>query len=195
MIDAESLGGARTHMELTGTAHLAAPDEAEAISLTRRMLGYFPSNNVENPPYIATSDDLLRMDEELNRLIPIDPLIPYNMHEVIERVVDSTTFIELQSAWARNAIVGLARIGGHSVGIVAQEPSVMAGVIDIDAADKMARFVRMCDCFNIPIVTFVDSPGFLPGVVPGTQRHYPPRRQGSVCLFGSHRSENHRHHP
>ena len=105
------------------------------------------------------------------------------MHEVIERVVDSTTFMELQSAWARNAIVGLARIGGHSVGIVAQEPSVMAGVIDIDAADKMARFVRMCDCFNIPHRHLCRFSRFLARGRTGTQRHHPPRRQGPVRLF------------
>jgi methylmalonyl-CoA decarboxylase subunit alpha len=180
LIDAESLGGTRTHMERTGTAHLAASSEEEALTLTRRLLGYFPSNNVENPPYNPPSDDPLRMDEELNRIVPLDPLIAYNMHEVIERVADHGTFIELQPGWACNAIVGLARMGGHSVGMVAQEPSVMAGVIDIDAADKIARFVRMCDCFNIPLVTFVDSPGFLPGV---DQEHSGIIRHGAKVLY------------
>jgi propionyl-CoA carboxylase beta chain len=180
VIDAESLGGAKVHMELTGSAHLALPNEASALATTRRLLGYFPSNNVENPPYQPPKDDPLRMDEELNRIIPLDPLEPYNMHEVIERVVDEGSFIELQPAWARNAIIGLAHIAGHSVGIVAQEPSVMAGVIDIDAADKMARFVRMCDCYNIPLVTFVDSPGFLPGV---DQEHHGIIRHGAKVLF------------
>jgi len=180
VIDAESLGGANVHMELTGSAHLALPNEVSALAITRRLLGYFPSNNVENPPYQPPTDDPLRMDEELNRIMPLDPLEPYNMHEVIERVVDTGSFIELQPAWARNAIIGLAHVAGHSVGIVAQEPSVMAGVIDIDAADKMARFVRMCDCYNIPLVTFVDSPGFLPGV---DQEHHGIIRHGAKVLY------------
>ncbi len=163
IVDAESLGGADVHTTVTGTGHLATENEQEAIAVTRRLLGYFPSNNVENPPSRPTDDDPLRMDEELNHIVPLDAYEPYSMHQVIEHVVDAGTFLELQPGWALNAIVGLAYIGGHSVGIVAQEPSHMAGVIDIDASDKMARFVRMCDCFNIPLVTFVDSPGFLPG--------------------------------
>jgi propionyl-CoA carboxylase beta chain len=163
VVDAETLGGAAVHMSVTGTSHLMTKNEQEALELTRRIVGYFPSNNVENPPYIPPEDDPLRMDIELNSLIPMDAYEAYSMHEVIEHVVDHGTFLEIQPTWAMNAIVGFARIGGHSVGIVAQEPSVMAGVIDIDASDKMARFVRMCDCFNIPLVTFVDSPGFLPG--------------------------------
>ena len=164
VVDGETLGGAEVHMSVTGTAHLSTPTETEALSLTRKVLGYFPSNNVENPPYQAPEDDPLRMDEMLNKLIPQDSREAYSMHEVIEHVIDKGSFLEIQPTWACNAIVGLARIGGHSVGIVAQEPSVMAGVIDINASDKMARFVRMCDCYNIPLVTFVDSPGFLPGV-------------------------------
>jgi acetyl-CoA carboxylase carboxyltransferase component len=180
IIDAESLGGASIHTETTGTAHLAADTEEEALRITRDILGYFPSNNIENPPYQTPEDDPLRMDEELNSIIPIDPTLPYQMHEVIERVIDRNTLIELHPTWARNAIVGMARIGGHSVGIVAQEPSEVAGVIDINASDKMARFVRMCDCFNIPIVTFVDSPGYLPGVL---QEHSGIIRHGAKVLY------------
>jgi propionyl-CoA carboxylase beta chain len=120
------------------------------------------------------------MDEALNSIVPIDPTEPYIMHQVIERIIDNGTFLEVQSEWARNAIVGLARIGGHSVGIVGQEPAIMAGVIDIDAADKMTRFVRMCDCFNIPLVTFVDSPGFLPGIA---QEHGGIIRHGAKLLY------------
>jgi len=163
VVNAETLGGASVHMSLTGTAHLSSKNEPDALMLTRTLLGYFPSNNVENPPYTPSTDDPMRMDVELNQLVPLDSYEAYSMHEVIQHVVDLDSFQEIQPAWAMNAIVGLARIGGQSIGIVAQEPSVMAGVIDIDASDKMARFVRMCDCFNIPIVTFVDSPGFLPG--------------------------------
>jgi propionyl-CoA carboxylase beta chain len=180
VIDAESLGGAEVHMSVTGTAHLSAQTEEEALAATRRLLGYFPSNNVENPPYLPPTDDPLRMDELLNRIIPLSADQPFSMHEVIERVVDEAAFLEIQPLFAQNAITGLARIGGHSVGIVAQEPSVMAGVIDIDASDKMARFVRMCDCFNIPLVTFVDSPGFLPG---SHQEHGGVIRHGAKLLY------------
>ena len=174
IIDAESLGGSEVHMTMSGIAHLTASSEKDTLELARRVLSYLPSNNVENPPYQPSVDDPIRMDEELNHLIPSDPTSPYNMHSVIEKVVDLGSWVELQPLWARNAVIGLARIGGHSVGVVAQEPSIMAGVIDIDASDKMARFVRMCDCFNIPIVTFVDSPGYLPGIdqeYRGTIRH------------------------
>jgi len=180
VIDAESLGGADIHMDITGTTHLAVDTEGDALTLTRRLIGYFPSNNVENPPFQPPTDDPLRMDMELNSIVPIDPTEPYSMHEVIGRVVDQGSFIEIQSAFARNAIIGFARIGGHSVGIISQEPMVMAGVIDIDASDKMARFVRMCDCFNIPLVTFVDSPGFLPGV---GQEHSGIIRHGAKMLY------------
>ena len=120
------------------------------------------------------------MDDWLNSVVPIDPTEPYIMHQVIERIIDKGTFLEIQPDWARNAIVGLARIGGHSVGIVGQEPAIMAGVIDIDAADKMTRFVRMCDCFNIPLVTFVDSPGFLPGIA---QEHGGIIRHGAKLFY------------
>jgi acetyl-CoA carboxylase carboxyltransferase component len=180
IIDAESLGGAEVHMSISGTTHLSAETERDTLGLTRRVLGYFPSNNVENPPFIPPSDDPLRMDDSLNSIVPHDPTLPYNMHAVIEKVVDYGSFLELHPSWARNAIIGFARIGGHCVGIVGQEPSIMAGVIDIDASDKMARFVRMCDCFNIPIITFVDSPGFLPGI---DQEHRGTIRHGAKLLY------------
>lgn len=180
VIDAESLGGSEIHMSVSGVAHLAVPTEQEALAVVRRFLSYLPSNNIENPPYVTPTDDPARMDEHLNHIVPLDPSEPYVMHQVIEAVVDKGTFLELQPNWARNAIIGLARIGGHSVGIVAQEPAVMAGVIDIDASDKMTRFVMMCDCFNIPLVTFVDSPGFLPGVA---QEHGGIIRHGAKLLY------------
>jgi acetyl-CoA carboxylase carboxyltransferase component len=180
VIDPESLGGAMIHTSVSGTAHLSAKSEHEALALARRVLSHLPSNNVENPPFVQPSDDPLRMDEHLNSIVPLDPQMPYVMHQVIESVVDKDTFIEFQPLWARNAIIGLARIGGHSVGVVGQEPSVMAGVIDIDAADKMTRFVRMCDCFNVPLVTIVDSPGFLPGIA---QEHGGIIRHGAKLLF------------
>ncbi len=179
-VDTEELGGAEVHTAISGNAHLAADSEQEALALCRHVLSYLPSNNVENPPYQVPTDDPLRMDEALNRIVPMDATTPYSMHEVIARVVDRSTFFELQPNFGSNAIIGLARIGGHSVGIVAQEPSVMAGVIDIDAADKITRFVRMCDCFNIPLVTFVDSPGFLPGI---EQEHRGIIRHGAKVLY------------
>jgi len=180
VIDPENLGGADVHMAVSGTAHLAADSESSALSLCRRVLGYLPSNNVENPPFTPSADDPLRMDDSLNTIVPLDPATPYSMHEVVARIVDRDSFLEVQSSWARNAIVGLARIGGHSVGIVAQEPRVMAGVMDIDSSDKITRFVRMCDCFNVPLVTFVDSPGFLPGV---DQEHRGIIRHGAKVLY------------
>jgi len=180
VVDPETLGGAEVHMALSGTAHLSAPDERSALSLCRRVLSYFPSNNVENPPFVRSNDDPLRMDETLNALIPLDAAEPYSMHVAILSAVDQDSFIEIQPYFARNIIVGFARLGGNSVGIVAQHPSVMAGVIDIDAADKITRFVRTCDCFNIPIITFVDSPGFLPGV---DQEHSGIIRHGAKVLY------------
>ncbi|HNB36132.1 MAG TPA: acyl-CoA carboxylase subunit beta, partial [Anaerolineales bacterium] len=180
VIDAESLGGSVVHNAVSGVAHLSVKSELDALEMARRFLSYLPSNNVENPPYMQPNDNLSRMDEDLNHIIPLAANEPYVMHQVIERIVDSGTFLEIQPDWARNAICGLARIGGHSVGIVSQEPAIMAGVIDIDAADKMTRFVRMCDCFNIPLVTFVDSPGFLPGIA---QEHGGIIRHGAKLLY------------
>jgi propionyl-CoA carboxylase beta chain len=180
VIDSEALGGTDIHTGVSGVAHLAMHSEQEALAMARQFLSYLPSNNVENPPFISPKDDPGRMDEELNHVIPLDPTTPYIMHQVIERIVDKGSFLELQPNWARNAIIGLARIGGHAVGIVGQEPAVMAGVIDIDASDKMTRFVRMCDCFNVPLVTFVDSPGFLPGIA---QEHGGIIRHGAKLLY------------
>ena len=180
IIDAEHLGGSDVHMSISGVAHLAAKDEMEALGLIRKFLSYLPSNNIENPPYLDTGATYIENDDLLNSIVPLDPKEPYVMHQVLQQIVDPGTFLEIQPDWARNAIVGLARIGGFSIGIVAQEPSVLAGVIDIDASDKMTRFVRMCDCFNIPLVTFVDSPGFLPGIA---QEHSGIIRHGAKLLY------------
>jgi propionyl-CoA carboxylase beta chain len=180
IVDPESLGGAEVHMTLSGIAHLSMQTEPQALEMCRKILAYLPSNNVENPPILENGDDPLRMEDDLNRIVPMNPAEPYRMHEVIEKVVDQGSFIELKPRWACNAITGLARLNGHSVGIVAQEPSVMAGVLDIDTSDKISRFVRMCDCFNIPLVTFVDSPGFLPGV---DQEHGGVIRHGAKILY------------
>lgn len=180
VIDAEALGGADVHNSVSGVAHLSVKSEKEALDMVRNYLSYLPSNNVENPPYVKPTDNPAYMDDALNSIVPIDPSEPYIMHQVIEKIVDKGSFLEFQANWARNAIIGLARIGGHSVGVVGQEPAIMAGVIDIDAADKMTRFVRMCDCFNIPLVTFVDSPGFLPGIA---QEHGGIIRHGAKLLY------------
>ncbi len=180
VVDFETLGGANTHLAVSGLAHLTAPTEKDALTLVRQVLSYLPANHVENAPGAANGEERPGAAEVLNSLVPLDPGVPYSMYTVIENVVDNGTFLELQCGFARNAIIGLARIGGTSVGIVAQEPNAMAGVIDIDAADKITRFVRFCDCFNIPLVTFVDSPGFLPGVA---QEHRGIIRHGAKVLY------------
>ncbi|MGZ9165731.1 MAG: acyl-CoA carboxylase subunit beta [Anaerolineales bacterium] len=180
VIDAEALGGSEVHTSVSGVAHMSLKSEKDALDTVRHYLSYLPSNNVENPPYQKPTDDQAYMDDSLNSMVPLDPSEPYIMHQVIEKIIDHGSFLEFQPSWARNAIIGLARIGGHSVGIVGQEPAIMAGVIDIDAADKMTRFVRMCDCFNVPLVTFVDSPGFLPGIA---QEHGGIIRHGAKLLY------------
>lgn len=179
IVDSEVLGGADTHLNISGLAHLTTPDERSALDLCRRVLGYLPSNHLENPP-VGKSDDPLRLCPALNLLVPMDASEPYVMRSAIEQIVDEGSFLEMQTGFARNVIVGLARMGGHVVGIIAQEPSVMAGVVDIDAADKMCRFIRWCDCFNIPLVTLVDSPGFLPGL---DQEHRGIIRHGAKVLY------------
>jgi len=179
-VDAERLGGALTHTSRSGVAHLAAPDEAAALDLTRAILGYLPQNNLEAPALMATADPIDRADARLDAIVPDDPSKPYDMHVVIESVVDDGQFLEIQPNWAQNIIVGFARLGGRSVGIVAQQPAVLAGALDIDASAKAARFVRTCDCFNVPLVTFVDVPGFLPGV---GQEHGGIIRHGAKLLF------------
>jgi acetyl-CoA carboxylase carboxyltransferase component len=179
-VDAESLGGATTHTTLSGVAHIAAHDEAEALATARRILSYLPQNNLGDAPRVETSDPSDRRDPELDRVIPDDSSQPYDMHDVIRRIVDDGEFLEIQPGWAQNVIVGFARLGGRSVGIVAQQPSILAGALDIDASTKAARFVRTCDCFNVPLVSLVDVPGFLPGV---GQEHGGIIRHGAKLLF------------
>lgn len=159
----EELGGAMTHATKSGNCHFVADNEQQCLEAIRRLLGFLPQNNMEDPPFVDTGDDPNRMDEELLYLVPDDPNKTYDMKQVILRIVDNGDFMEVHEHFARNLIVGLARMGGRSVGIVAQQPSVYAGVIDVDASDKGARFVRFCDCFNIPLITFVDVPGYMPG--------------------------------
>jgi propionyl-CoA carboxylase beta chain len=159
----EQLGGAMTHNSKSGVAHLAADSEQECIGLIRALLGFMPQNNMEDPPFVPTDDDPNRSDPRLNALVPVVGNQPYDMRELFEMVVDDGIFLEIQPHWAKNMLIGFARFGGRSVGMVANQPAFLAGSLDIDASIKAARFVRFCDAFNIPIVTFVDVSGFLPG--------------------------------
>jgi propionyl-CoA carboxylase beta chain len=159
----EDLGGARTHATRSGVAHMTAPDERALIEDCRYLLSFLPQSNESPPAWEPPSDSPDREDEELDRLIPDEPSKPYDMHEVIRRVVDDGEFLEVHERWAENIVCGFARLGGSSIGVVANQPRALAGVLDIDSSIKAARFVRTCDAFNIPVVTFVDVPGFLPG--------------------------------
>jgi acetyl-CoA carboxylase carboxyltransferase component len=175
----EELGGASVHSEKSGVCHVAADNEADTLFLIRKMLSYLPQNNMEDPPFMVT-DDPLRMDESLDSIIPDDANKPYDIKDVIRPIVDGGQFFEVHENYAANIVVGFARLGGHSVGIVANQPAVLAGVLDIDASEKGARFVRFCDAFNIPIVTFEDVPGFLPGT---NQEHHGIIRSGAKLLY------------
>ena len=179
-VDFESLGGADVHLSISGTAHLVSPSEREALALCRQVLGYLPANNVDAAPVLNSGDSPLRRSDALNTLVPLNPNEPYSLHTAIQTIVDVGSFLEIQAGFAPNAIVGLARLNGRAVGIISQEPSSLAGVMDIDSADKISRMVRFCDAFNLPIVTFVDSPGFLPGV---DQEHRGVIRHGAKVLF------------
>lgn len=159
----EELGGAVTHSSRSGVCHFAMPDEKSCLQMVRDLLSYLPRNNMEEPPIVRTSDRADRLDESLDTIIPDSPKESYDMYDVIKSVVDERRFLEVHANYARNIIVGFARLGGRSVGIVANQPMVQAGCLDINASKKGARFVRFCDAFNIPIVTFEDVPGFLPG--------------------------------
>jgi propionyl-CoA carboxylase beta chain len=180
VVDFEVLGGATVHSGTSGVAHFAAEDEATCLDEVRRLMSFLPSNNVDDPPRVRTSDPVDRMDDALNDVIPDQPTRSYDMHLVISSVVDNADFLEVHAQYAQNIIVGFARLAGRSVGIVAQQPTVLAGVLDINASVKAARFVRFCDAFNIPLVTFVDVPGFLPGVA---QEHGGIIRQGAKLLY------------
>ncbi|HEX6306445.1 MAG TPA: carboxyl transferase domain-containing protein [Anaerolineales bacterium] len=162
-VDFEDLGGASVHAEVSGVCHVAVDTEADGLYLIRKLLSYLPQNNLEDPLFMPPTDDALRMDESLDSLVPDDPGKPYDIKDAIHAIVDDGQFFEIHEGYAQNIVVGFARLGGHSVGIVANQPAVLAGVLDINSSDKAARFVRFCDAFNIPIVTFVDVPGFLPG--------------------------------
>lgn len=176
----EELGGADVHAEISGVSHLSADSEADALYLVRKLLSYIPQNNMEDPPFVPNGDDPLRMEDALNSIIPEDTGKPYDIREVIRYIVDDGIFFEIHEHYAQNIVIGFARLGGHSVGVVANQPAVLAGVLDIKSSEKAARFVRFCDAFNIPLVTFVDVPGFLPGV---GQEHGGIIRSGAKLLY------------
>ncbi len=176
----DELGGAMTHNSTSGVAHFAADSDEHALQLTRELLSFVPSNNMEQPPFVATEDPDNRTDETLNSAVPESPNQPYDIRDIVTKVVDDGYFFEVQEHFAANIVVGFARLGGYSVGIVANQPAFLAGVLDIDASIKAARFVRFCDCFNIPLITFEDVPGFLPGV---NQEHNGIIRHGAKLLY------------
>lgn len=176
----EDLGGAIRHATTSGVAHFAAESEKTAIATARALLSFMPSNNLDAPPRRATTDPVTRRDEALGRVVPDDAAKPYDMKDVIRAVVDDGQFFEVHERFARNILCGFARIGGHSVGVVGNQPAFLAGCLDIDASVKAARFVRFCDCFNIPLVTFVDVPGFLPGTA---QEYGGIIRHGAKLLY------------
>ena len=176
----EDLGGASVHAEKSGVCHVAGENEADTLYLVRKLLGYLPQNNMEDAPRGQTNDDPLRMDDSLDHLVPESPDKPYDIRDAIRPIVDNGQFYEIHETLAPNVVVGFARLGGHSIGIIANQPAVLAGVLDIDASEKAARFVRFCDSFNIPIVTFEDVPGFLPGT---NQEHHGIIRAGAKLLY------------
>jgi methylmalonyl-CoA carboxyltransferase large subunit len=179
VVSADQLGGPGAQMNRSGVVHLIAEDDDGAVLLCRRLLSFLPSNNLEDPPMVSCLEPL-EDDPELNYVVPSDPKIAYDIREVIKRIVDRQDFFEIQPGFAANVVIGFSRLQGRSVGIVASQPAVLAGVLDIDASDKVARFVRFCNAFNIPLLTLVDVPGFLPGV---DQEYGGIIRHGAKVLF------------
>jgi len=176
----EELGGAMTHNQISGVAHFATEDEPSCLSLVRELLSYLPSNNLEDPPRLVCDDPFDRSEDALNAIVPDDSTQPYDIRRIIDLVMDNGQFLEVQEHFARNIVIGFARLDGRPIGIVANQPVFLAGVLDIDASVKAARFVRFCDCFNLPIITFEDVPGFLPGV---NQEHGGIIRHGAKLLY------------
>lgn len=179
-VTSEELGGADVHASKSGVAHFACENEADAIAKLRRLFSYLPQNNCEEAPWEETSDPLDREDEALNAIVPENPNQPYDIRDVIKLVVDRDSFFEVHADFAQNIVVGFGRLGGRSIGIVANQPAVMAGVLDINSSTKGARFIRFCDCFNIPLLTFEDVPGFMPGT---DQEHGGIIRNGAKLLY------------
>ena len=176
----EDLGGTSVHSKVSGVCHYVAESEADCLFLMRVLLTYLPQNNMEDPPFVESNDDPLRSEIALDTIVPDSANKPYDVKDVIRLVIDESNFFEIQSDYAPNIVVGFARLGGHSIGVVANQPAHLAGVIDINAAEKASRFVRFCDSFNIPLITFVDVPGFLPGTA---QEHGGIIRSGAKLLY------------
>jgi propionyl-CoA carboxylase beta chain len=176
----EELGGAVTHSTKSGVAHFAMEDDRAALLLIRRLLSFMPQNNLDDPPRLEAQDSPERRDRTLDSIVPADPNRPYDIKDVICKIVDDGDFLEVHQHFAQNIVVGLARLDGRPVGVVANQPAVLAGTLDIDSSVKGARFVRFCDSFNIPIITFVDVPGFLPGV---DQEHGGIIKNGAKLLY------------
>lgn len=176
----EELGGASVHSETSGVCHVVAPTDADALYQVRKLLSYLPQNNMEDPLYLPSDDNPLRRETALNEIVPDDPGKPYDIKEVIRLIADHGEFYEIHENYAANIVVGFARLGGHSIGIIANQPMVLAGVLDINASEKAARFIRFCDAFNIPLLTLEDVPGFLPGTV---QEHGGIIRSGAKLLY------------
>lgn len=176
----EELGGAMTHNQISGVAHMAANSEADCLYLIRELFSYLPSNNMEDPPFVPARDDPLRTEAALDTLVPDNPNKPYDIKDAIHMIMDDGEFYEIQEHFAQNIVVGFSRLGGYPVGIIANQPMVLAGVLDIAASEKAARFVRFCDCFNIPLIVFEDVPGFLPGI---NQEHGGIIRHGAKLLY------------
>jgi acetyl-CoA carboxylase carboxyltransferase component len=180
VVTTEELGGAMVHNAHSGVAHFLADNEQDALEMAKLLLSYLPQNNTEDPPQAPATDPPDRQDESLLSIVPSDENQPYDVKDVIQAVVDYGSFLEVQPYFARNAVVGFARMNGNVIGVVANQPAFLAGVIDINASDKIAHFIRICDAFNIPLITFVDTPGFLPGV---NQEHYGVIRHGAKIIF------------
>ena len=179
-VTSEELGGAMVHASKSGVAHFACENEADTITKLKQMLRYIPQNNLEDPPFVECTDSLTREEESLNKIIPENPNQPYDMKDVINAIVDSGSFFEVHEEYAQNILVGFAHLGGRSIGIIGNQPAVMAGVLDSDSSMKAARFIRFCDAFNIPLLTFEDVPGFLPGV---DQEHGGIIKNGAKLLY------------
>ncbi len=179
-VDFESLGGAAVHNSKSGVAHFAADSEEDALDITRKLLSYLPSNNAEPPPAVKPEDDPYRQDKKLDTLVPSDSEEAYDMRQVVEKIVDRGSFFPVHLDFAPNALVGFARLHGQAVGVIANQPIALAGVLDINSSDKIARFIRFCDAYNFPLITFVDTPGFLPGV---QQEHGGIIRHGAKIVY------------
>ena len=194
-VEFEELGGAMSHNTKSGVAHFAAEDEESCLEDVRYLLGFLPSNNLEPPPRFEPSDDPEREDDELDTLVPDDPSKPYDMREVVARVVDDEEFFEVHEHFAKNIVCGFSRLDGYPVGIVGNQPAHLAGVLDIEASEKAARFVRTCDAFNVPIDHLHRRARLPARHRPGVERDHPPRRQAALRLHRGDRAEADRRHP